>query len=323
MREDFDKVVSTLKNLSGRKVLILTHHNADVDAVASAIALSEGLKQKGVNVQASAAESISKPAQQIAKKYNFLIDPDCAKFNYVILVETSVPEQLASVKNLKGDMVIDHHPAGRLAEGAVCYIDENAKSTAQIIYKILKELGCSIDKETAKIIAAGIIADTAHLRLADREVFLIMSELLEWIEFSDALKLIETPQDVSERVAALKAAMRSELYKFGDVLVAVSSVASHEAAAARALMKIGADIAVVIAEKESEMRISSRGRESILKHTLDLSELFKDVGKFLEGSGGGHSLAGSANGKRKPAQQVKKFILELLTKKLGSWKFVS
>lgn len=323
MQSDFGSIIERLKELKGKKVLILTHHNADVDAVASAVALSEGLAQKGAKADIGVAESVSKPAQQIAAKYSVIIDPDCAQYDYIILVETSVPEQLASVKNLRADMVIDHHPAGRLA-GEDCYIDEKAKATALMIYKILKELGCKIDKELAKIIAAGIVADTAHLRLADKEVFSIMAELLETgFEFSDALKFIEVQQDLSERVAALKVGMRSELYKFGDILVALSNVVSHEAAAARALLKLGADIAIVIAEKENELRISSRGRESILEKGIDLSEIFKEVGKFIEGSGGGHPLAGSANGKRKPVQHVKKFILDLLTKKLGSWKMLN
>ncbi len=310
-----------LKMSKGKKVLVLTHHNADIDAMASAISLDEGLKQAGAETTIGVAESISKAAQKLSESSPVIIDPDCKNFDYVVLVDTSVPEQLASVRNLRADFVIDHHPEGKLAEGAVSHIDKNAKSSAQLVYSVLKELKIEIDEKLAKIISAGIVADTAHFRHADSEVFSIMAELTQKTKFSDVLGLISTEEtDPSGRIAALKAASRMEIYKFGGMLVVLSNVVSHEAAACRGLLKLGADIAIVVAEKENETRISSRAKEKITGKGLDLSELFKDVGKFLEGSGGGHPLAGSANGKRKNRDELKKLILRLLTKKLGQWK---
>ncbi len=310
-----------LKAVKDKKVLVLTHHNADIDAAASAIALAEGLKQIEAETKAGAAESVSRAAQKLAEGFKIIIDPDCEQFDFVILVDTSVPEQLASVKNIRADFVIDHHPPGWLAEKAVSYIDESAKSSAQLVYLVLKEMKIDIDEKLAKIISAGIVADTAHFRHADSEVFSIMSELTRKIRFSDVLQMITSEgADPSGRVAALKAASRMDIYKFGEILVALSNVVSHEAAACRGLLKLGADIAIVVAEKENEMRISSRAKEKITEKNLDLSEMFKEVGKFLEGSGGGHPLAGSANGKRKNRDELRKLILHLLTKKLGQWK---
>ncbi len=310
-----------LKAVRGKKVLVLTHHNADIDATASAIALSEGLKLIGAETSTGVAESVSRAAQKLAEGFQIIIDPDCRQFDAVILVDTSVPEQLASVKNLRADFVIDHHPQGKLAEKAVCFVDANAKSSAQLVYEVLKELGTNIDGKLAGTISAGIVADTAHFRHADSEVFSIMAELTQKVKFSDVLGLITTEEaDPSGRIAALKAASRMEIYKFGKILVVLSNVVSHEAAACRGLLKLGADVAIVVAEKESETRISSRARETITEKNLDLSELFREVGIFLEGSGGGHPLAGSANGKRKNREELKKLILRLLTKKLGQWK---
>ncbi len=310
-----------LKAVKNGKVLVLTHHNADIDATASAIALAEGLKQTGVEASIGAAESVSRAAQKLAEGFKIIIDPDCEQFDFVILVDTSVPEQLASVKNVRADFVLDHHPPGRLAEKAVSHIGENAKSSAQLVYLVLKELKIDIDEKLAKIISAGIVADTAHFRHADSEVFSIMAELSKKTKFSDVLGLITTDEaDPSGRVAALKAASRMDIYKFGEILVALSNVVSHEAAACRGLLKLGADVAIVVAEKENETRISSRAKEKIIEKNLDLSELFKEVGIFLEGSGGGHPLSGSANGRRKNRDELRKLILHLLTKKLGQWK---
>ena len=96
------KVADAIKALTeGKKsILILTHHNADIDAVASALALHVGLKQLGIETDIGVAEDRAKPTHKLAAGFAFNIDPDCSAYDTVILVETSVPEQLASVKNV-------------------------------------------------------------------------------------------------------------------------------------------------------------------------------------------------------------------------------
>jgi len=294
-------VLKALRGLEGR-TLILTHHNADADAVASSLALKRLLRSFGVEADVGAAESISKPAQKLAEK-SFVIDPDCSDYENVVLVETTVPEQVASVKNVRADIIIDHHPAGKLAEGvAAKWIDDSYRSCAQMVLELYREAGVAPDRTVALWLAAGLTADTAHLRLAGLKEFEDMVSLFKaGAEFSEVLKLLETPVDISERIAVLKALRRLDAWRIGDLLLAVSRVKSHEAASCRALVKTAADVAVVVAERENEVRISSRGRDWILGRGLDLSVIFKEVGKMVGGSGGGHNLAGSANGPDKKA----------------------
>jgi len=292
----------SLKKLEGR-TLILTHHNADADAVASSLSLRALLAGFGVKADVGVAESVSRPAQKLAGKGTFIVDPDCAEYDNVVLVETSVPEQLASVKNVRADILIDHHPAGKLAEGvAVKWIDERYRSCAQMVLELFRESKIAVDRTVALWIAAGLTADTAHLRMAGLKEFEDLVELFKaGAEFSEVLKLLETPVDLSERIAVLKAARRMDVWRIDSLLLAVSNVKSHEAASCRALVKAGADVAVVVAERDDEVRISSRGRDWILGKGVDLSVIFKEVGKIVGGSGGGHNLAGSANGPDKKA----------------------
>ncbi len=308
-----NEVREFLSKLEGR-VLVLTHHNADVDAMASALALKEFLSGK-CEARVGVSESVSRLASQVFSP-EVLVNPDCSEFDAVILVDTSVPEQLKGVENLRADAVIDHHPPGKLV-GRVSFVDESAKSTSQLVYLLLRSFG-PVDPKIQEILATGIVTDTAHLRLADREVFRILSEMD--VDFQRIFKKLETEPDISERVATLKAARRMEIFKFGEILVVFSFLGSHEAVACRNLVKLGADIAVVITKKENEMRISSRAREKVLKKGIDLSEIFREVGRFLEGSGGGHNLAGSANGKVKNPVKVKGLILSLLSERLGRYR---
>ncbi|MFQ6009832.1 MAG: bifunctional oligoribonuclease/PAP phosphatase NrnA [Candidatus Aenigmatarchaeota archaeon] len=312
-----ENTISALKAIKGN-VLVLTHHNADIDALGSALALSLCLKQKGISAQVGASESVSRPAKKIAEGHSILIDPDCSKYNNVIVVDTSVPEQLAHVKNLKADVLIDHHEPGPLAESAkVKWIETRAKSTAQMVFRIIMEMKCKLTKRIALLLAAGIVADTAHLRLAGKEELRILLELFEGgIRMDEIMKLIEAPVEISDRIAGLKAATRASVFRLGELLVVFSKLKSHEAASCRALIRTGADIAVVAAVKKNEIRISSRARRNIEEHGINLAEIFKEVGKIIGGTGGGHAQAGSANGK-KPGQVHKafSFVLDQIEKK--------
>lgn len=301
-----------------KRVLILTHHNADIDAAGSLLGLQTGLKQLGIDADAGVSESISRSAHLLCEEHKILIDPDCFDYDLVILVDTAVKEQLRGVKNLRADIILDHHLAGELAEGAVCIIEPDTRSTAQIVFKLLLALGCKIDKKIARFLAAGIVADTAHLKLADIDSLEVLLSLLRTgVKLADVLKLISREVDVSEAIACLKAAQRTKVYRIGDITLAVSAIASHEAAACRALIRAGADIAVVGAKKEKELRISSRAKDKILGFNIDLAEIFKEVGKIIAGAGGGHNLAGSANGKNKEAfQQAINFIIKEIEKKI-------
>ena len=312
-----ENIISGIRSLKG-KVLVLTHHNADIDAVSSAILLSLGLRQKGIDSDIGAAESVSKIAKKVSEGHKIIIDPDCSGYDKVIIVETSVPEQLAGVKNLRADMIIDHHPPGKLTKGAITWIDEGERSAAQMIYQLLNGMGCAIDRDMAMLAACGIVADTSHLRHARKKEFGILLEIFEkGVEYQDVLEKIETLPDVSERMACLKAASRMKVEKVGPLIVAYSTVNSHEAASCRAFLRAGADISVVATERKGEVRISSRGRREVTKYGIDLSEIFKEVGRIIGGSGGGHDLAGSANGKKTgETGKAISFVLESIGKKV-------
>ncbi len=317
------EILEFLSSLEGKKILLLTHHNADADALCSAWVLKNFLSRKNT-VKIASCESLAKQTRNILPLINeeIEIDPDCSAYELVFVLDTSSKEQIKTAKNLeKIHLLIDHHEKGDLhAETEI--VDSNAKATCILVYRILKALGYKFSELERKLLVAGIVADTAHLRFANREVFSILAELVAGFEFRDVLKLLTIEEDFSDRIATLKAAKRMDVFKFGELIVVFSRLGSHEAVASRNLLKIGADIAIVITKKENELRISSRGKEKILEYGVNLAVLFEKVGKFIHGSGGGHDLAGSANGKILPYKKVVSFILHELSKILGKYKKV-
>jgi nanoRNase/pAp phosphatase (c-di-AMP/oligoRNAs hydrolase) len=104
--------------------------------------------------------------------------------------------------------------------------------------------------------------------------------------------------DFSERVARLKASRRAKVFRIGRWIVALSHVSAFQASAARALIDLGAHVAVVAGEKNGKTEISLRcTREFHERTSIHLGkDIAKPLGEYLSGMGGGHSTAAGVNG---------------------------
>jgi alanyl-tRNA synthetase len=116
---------------------------------------------------------------------------------------------------------------------------------------------------------------------------------------AEVMEKLSMIPDVSERIAVLKGAQRIEFEKVGGYLVATTVVGAFEAATARALLRIGADVAIVAAHKDKEVRISMRSKRYFYEETkLNLGvDIAHELGKIIDGSGSGHPNAAGVNGK--------------------------
>jgi bifunctional oligoribonuclease and PAP phosphatase NrnA len=314
-------IAPILRSLKG-KTIVLSHHNADADTIASATIMADML---GCDV--GVPDSISSLAKQVLEaakvRREVLINPRIENYTNVITLDVASPEQLLPMK-IHGDqnlIVIDHHSPGKLVEMAKdFYVDPNGKAASLIVSQLMKFWKIKPTHQQAFLLMAGIITDTAHLRLADKKVFEAMLELMELVDYHEVLAALQSPPDFSERIAALKALTRARVWRVGgtELIVALSYIKSHEAPAARGLLHAGADLAVVIAKRENEIRISSRGKKTLDGKIHLANDVFGPLGPLIKGNGGGHDLAGSANGSDpKSAQRAEDFILRRVAEKLG------
>ncbi|MEW6592144.1 MAG: DHH family phosphoesterase [Candidatus Hadarchaeota archaeon] len=324
MREAANFLLGAVR--SGQSVLVLCHHNADPDAVASSVVLAEVLTQLGGRARAGAADDISSFAQSILKAFgrevavNPLLDQDI-----VVMVDTSSFGHLGEFgKKLKESgkkiAVIDHHrPVEEMKNAAEFYlVRDDFPSESELVLKLVQELGAKPSPAQASLLLAGIISDTAHFRLAKPGTFTAINSLLEaGAEYEKVMELMRQPDDPSKRVAMLKAAGRSELHRINGNLVVFSELGSFEGDAASMFVRIGADLALVGSEEKGKVRLSGRARPELIERTrIHLGEMMEEVGKQFNGSGGGHPGAASANGEGKLGE-VKKHFLKLLQQKLN------
>jgi len=268
-------------------VLYICHRNADPDAIGSAYSL-----QRAFGGTIGVAEDISKSAGSLieAIRAEVVIDPDVQAYGFVVVVDTSVRLQLGTAK-LGKYAVVDHHLDIGLIQNAEFYIQRPANSTAEIVWRILSEEGITPSREMALAMIVGIISDTGRFRRGLPEAFRAVSDLLMagGLNYDEALMVLSsTPSDISQRIAALKAAARSEIEWTGDWIVATTEINSFEGTSAMSLVDIGADVAFAAGRHGSLTRVSGRARREAGRAGVDLSEIMRLVAKNHCGEGGGH-----------------------------------
>lgn len=306
----FTEITKILDELNAKLVVLLCHHNADPDAICSSYAFAGLLKRlkPQVEVEIGASQGISRLSKHLLQflPINVNVHPSVEKADIMVLLDTNTIQQLNNLaEKVKSSgapiIVIDHHAPHPETEklAKVCVTNEESSSTCEIVYSFFKEMNVKPSEDEAKALFLGIAFDTRHFVLANSSTLKAIAELIDaGVNVQETLSLLSLPMDFSERVARLKACRRAKLFKIGEWIIALSHVSAYQASAARALMELGAHVAVVGGQKNESVEISLRcTREFHTKTGVHLGkDIAKPLGEFLHGMGGGHASAAGVNG---------------------------
>lgn len=328
--KDFRRIKEILKKINAKFILILCHHNADPDAVCSSFALSKLLKyfKPDIEVEIASPESVSKLSKTLLERFHIEVTNDKPSFNRadaIFMVDTNTVQQLGEwsecvVKASSPIIVVDHHAphpeTERIATLCICY--EDASSTCEIIYNLFREASSSISRDVAEALFLGAAYDTKHFILANASTFKMIANLVDLgVNIQETMQLLSTPMDISERIARLKACERMKFMRIYGWLIVLSHVGSFQASAARALVDVGANLAIVGSQEKNKISISMRSDHEFHAETgIHLGrDLAKSLGEYLNGMGGGHSTSAGVNGTG-DLELAFKYVTRLLREKL-------
>ena len=149
--------------------LVCTHVNPDPDALASQCAMVRILRHLGKKVVAVSPEPITgrfhflPGVKQIRlassiKKWDFdvAIILDCGDFNRIGAVQTHLSPDTVLVN-------IDHHVTNNLFGQYNCVVSKSS-STAELLYDLLTQIPCPLNKTLAQLLYIGILTDTGCFR---------------------------------------------------------------------------------------------------------------------------------------------------------------
>ncbi len=304
------EITSLIDERNAKRILLLCHHNADPDAVCSAFAFSQLLKRlrPKLNIEIAAAQGPSRLSKFMLKSLPVTLtkQPSIEEADVIVLLDTNTVQQLDEwskrVKASKAPIVvIDHHASHPETErlATLNVADEKASSTCEIIYRLFKEAEVELTSTEAKALFLGIAFDTRHFILASSDTMKILAELTEvGVKAKEALSSLSLPMAHSERVARLKAGKRVKLLKINNWLMAFSHVSAYQASAARALVALGAHVAIVAGQRDEKIQVSMRASREFHEETgVHLGrDVAKPLGEYLHGMGGGHAVSAGANG---------------------------
>lgn len=288
-------------------VLITSHQNADPDALCSAFAIKSLIHILYPEVVTIVSlDGVSNVSQKIMQEYNLEVDsPKGLAIDGIVIVDANSAEQVGNVKeNASWNdpiFVIDHHvfQEKTLKFAQFSIIDEEAIATTEIVFEIFQDLNVQPSLETACLLFLGLLFDSRHLLLANNKTISIVHQLIELgANYSEMIKLLSVSMVRPERIARLKAAQRSTLHEFNGWLIVVSHTSAYEASACRALIRLGADVAIVYGQTKDGIRFSARAT-NIVAHETDLNlakDVMEQIGPVMHGVGGGHKTAAGCSG---------------------------
>lgn len=305
-----DALIARLR--ASPRILWLMHAGADPDCVGSTFALREAF-----GGTAGAPEGMNQPGERLARELGLpverIVHPrhhDC-----VVAVDTGSRAALgAGATEATEILLVDHHRYGDLhAAAPAAAWDPVRASCAEVVLALLARARTEPSARAAHGLLVGLVTDTARFRHADPAALRTAAELAEranvrledvyaWLEEED-----EDAGNVDLRTATLKAAQRAEVTTVGAFLLATSHVGSFDAAAANALVRAGADLAVVGQERGDAARLSMRASTRL--RAIHLGELANAVGRSIGWSAGGHEGAAGMRG-APPLARAQQAVME-------------
>jgi len=151
-----------------RRPLVVAHVTPDADAVGAVLALAEGLRRIGCSPTAGLA-----PARTAAKlRFMFELAAEVpladtwtdADHDAVIVLDTAGEKRIQIEPKLPPDpdivvINIDHHFTNTLF-GRYRWVDPDATSTSEMIFRLLRILGVELTPAIASLLYAGLYGDT-------------------------------------------------------------------------------------------------------------------------------------------------------------------
>ena len=310
----------------GDRVVVIGHHNADPDAVGAAQGVKELVERlkPGSSVRIVMPDDISKLSEQIIDALGLGVSNGFVDgFDTLILVDTGGLNQIGAyiepVKNHEAAIVlIDHHTLDQDLSKCVDFLvhDDDASSASELVYRLYQQYNIQPSVTTAKTLLSGIAFDTKFFSIGDAETYRTVSELLDGLDISMVLSLFRTELEFSERIARIKTAQRAETHRVKDYIVMFSEVGSYQASGARALIGLGADLAIVVGEEKDGLRASLRSTQGFFDVSgVHLGTLISGYAELFGGSGSGHPTAAGYNGVGS-YDEFKQGLMSLLNERL-------
>ncbi|MGV8084902.1 MAG: DHH family phosphoesterase [Candidatus Bilamarchaeum sp.] len=277
-----------LDKYKGKKIAVVTHNKADVDAISSALGISAVLPESIICTEEDMKNGAELLCKRLGIKTIELNSIDKSDFAGIVVTDTSAFTLCPAARDWPILCIIDHHrSSGRDMKGEFEIIDEESPSAAEIVANLTNPT----DKRICFALSVGIIADGARFKSARQETFETLGKMMKNANahYSDLLSFAE-PEPKDEAKIAILSSMQKMNYIYQDgCYIATSETISNESDVASILTE-AADVAFVAKwnDETNETRVGARARREV---KVGMNDVMSIAAKSTGGSGGGHPKA--------------------------------
>jgi phosphoesterase RecJ-like protein len=155
---------------AAQRILVIGHVSPDGDAIGSLLGLGLALRRRGIGFRLACADPVPQQYRHLPN-WEWITQTPQGAFDLVVSLDSSDPKRLGSVYDPQAQsdvpiLNIDHH-ATNLRFGALNWVEPTAAATAQILVRLVRALGVSIDAQIGTCLLTGIVADTLGFRTAN------------------------------------------------------------------------------------------------------------------------------------------------------------
>jgi len=184
--ESFEDIIERIKNLiyAKERFAIFTHIRPDGDAVGSLIVMAEILRKLNKHYDIVVKNKIPYTYEfLLLESGHELVFSPADEYDVVFVLDVATPHRIGFDINLKdiGEVVvnIDHHYSNQYF-GDINFVDKDAASTAQLIYKIMKKMKIYTDIAGVAVYT-GLLTDTGRFCYENTTppTLLLAAELIE------------------------------------------------------------------------------------------------------------------------------------------------
>ncbi|GAB4310313.1 MAG: bifunctional oligoribonuclease/PAP phosphatase NrnA [Promethearchaeota archaeon] len=294
----------------GTSFLLVTHENADPDAVGSVLAARDLITwRRGAEASLYLLPvGFNSAVKRVLTKVPTKFPPPSVMpggHDVIVFLDVNAPARARPTFEdgpkkvcFEKWVLVDHHEERRdpSLDEVLAWVDPGASSTCEMMATMMLELGTPLQRDCKTWLALGILTDSRNLSLASRKTLATLTKLLEdddETSMSTLINLLKADPPRSERIARLKGAKRAEVFYFGDWIVAITRVSSFGGSVCKSLVTMGADVAVCLSfDKKQGLLVTCRAGEAVIKATgLSLPHLLEELERKLPGQSGGHQAA--------------------------------
>ncbi len=308
-----DKIIEKIKEADN--IVITAHISEDADAVGSAFALGAALGAAGKNPCVLLSDTPEDRLSFLSYNYQVYGEGFSAPQDLLVCLDTATKDRLgerAALLEKSESVLLDHHFTNS-SFADYNYVDAEASSTGEIIFRLLKKLDYPITKEVAEYLYTSISGDTGSFQYSctSPETMRVVAELME--TGIDHAEIARNLYDrVSPELLRLNGWLMTNIKSCFDGRLSMVTMTQAEFESFGVSEKNSGDI-VNIARKSFPAEIAVSVRETPEKIKIS----FRSNGRYnvsdiaARFGGGGHKMAAGASVSGRAFNEVCEEIIKI------------